>query len=637
MPAMRSEAAHLVEPDGQRDSGERELGPWNPGLESSLPRAFLPLATVFRPENVETGFGEAGEMSDVSGCPLIQMVRFRAGRLVVHELLVRVMTDLSVPVGRTYGDLGVNFRAIVGTILRDGIAVHAGEIEHLLCGIRQETERIVTRELRALLDGAEPRGAASRRSSFWRNLFGPPDPTTSRYVTVTPEDLALRHLESWRARCAASPHSLEAASCEALRCVATSMIGRRGFLIRDPALLVKLACTLVSNSYGSSRIGDLIEPWFRDVVEREGYHLLSAQAEPVVINVKGASASGKSTIRPYQRALVGRIGLDWSDFAVITPDVWRKFLLDYGSLGPARRYAGTLTGHEVEIIDRKLDRYMARKAAEGRISHLLIDRFRFDSFAVTPDTETGSQLLTRFGHRVYMQFMITPPHATVERAWKRGEQFGRYKAVEDLLAHNVEAYTGMPRLFFTWALRTDKEVHYEFLDNSVREGERPRTIAFGVNGAMTILDLRFLFDIERYRKIDIGARSADDVYADADASLPERNSGFLRDCVKRMTTIRFADHATGRVYARVDRGRLTALAADAPARADADADLAAALSAMGVSKSGAPTVEPEEDLRPSDAQTLGEWGRAIADCPDDAGLRPVTCEGPPRARHAPLA
>ena len=74
-----------------------------------------------------------------------------------------------------------------------------------------------------------------------------------------------------------------------------------------------------------------------------------------------------------------------------------------------------------------------------------------------------------------MFFMITPPEATVERAWIRGRQVGRYKAVDDLLAHNVEAYTGMPRLFFTWAAKKDKTVHYEFLDNDVPEGERPRT------------------------------------------------------------------------------------------------------------------------------------------------------------------
>ncbi len=56
----------------------------------------------------------------------------------------------------------------------------------------------------------------------------------------------------------------------------------------------------------------------------------------------------------------------------------------------------------------------------------------------------------------HMFFVITPPDATVERAWQRGLKFGRYKAVDDLLDHNVEAFTGMPNLSFTWALRTRK-------------------------------------------------------------------------------------------------------------------------------------------------------------------------------------
>ena len=79
--------------------------------------------------------------------------------------------------------------------------------------------------------------------------------------------------------------------------------------------------------------------------------------------------------------------------------------------------------------------------------HLLIDRFRFDSFVPNPE-EGSSRLLTRFGNLVYMFFMITPPAMTVERAWTRGVKVGRYQAVEDILAQNVEAYSGKPELFF---------------------------------------------------------------------------------------------------------------------------------------------------------------------------------------------
>jgi hypothetical protein len=71
------------------------------------------------------------------------------------------------------------------------------------------------------------------------------------------------------------------------------------------------------------------------------------------MNVKGAPASGKSTMRPLQKMLAGKLNLPWGEFALISPDIWRKFLLDYAALGTAYKYAGTLTGQEVEIIDRR--------------------------------------------------------------------------------------------------------------------------------------------------------------------------------------------------------------------------------------------------------------------------------------------
>jgi hypothetical protein len=107
-------------------------------------------------------------------------------------------------------------------------------------------------------------------------------------------------------------------------------------------------------------------------------------------------------MRPLQRILAKKLRFPWEEFALISPDIWRKFLLDYGSLGAAYKYTGTMTGHEVEIIDKKLDHHMARKAARGEMSHLLIDRFRFDSFVPAPEGYESTRLLTRFGDLVYM-------------------------------------------------------------------------------------------------------------------------------------------------------------------------------------------------------------------------------------------
>jgi hypothetical protein len=389
--------------------------------------------------------------------------------------------------------------------------------------------------------------------------------------------------------------------------LANAILISHGRLPRDAHVLSTLATGMLCNGYGSEMIGRRLEPWVHEAAAGEGYRLVPAQDRPVVMNIKGASASGKSTMRPLQRELAGKLGLDWQDFAVISPDIWRKFLLDYGSLGEASLYAGTLTGHELKIIDQKLDQYMARKAEERGISHLLIDRFRFDSFALDPDEEEGSRLLTRFGRVVYMFFMITPPEATVERAWFRGQQVGRYKAVDDLLAHNVEAYTGIPRLLFTWAARRDKSVHFEFLDNAVPEGERPRTAAFGRNSEMNVLDVKCLIDVERYQKIDVDARTADAVYPDGGALAPERNLGFLLNCARKMSAINFVDRGSGRIFARVEAGKMSWADPAALARALDDPDTRAGLLALApeCTQPASFAGRRPDRLEPDRMQTLG--------------------------------
>ena len=46
------------------DTVAAEYSAWNPGLESELPREYLPLATVFRDGNVLTGVAKAYELSE---------------------------------------------------------------------------------------------------------------------------------------------------------------------------------------------------------------------------------------------------------------------------------------------------------------------------------------------------------------------------------------------------------------------------------------------------------------------------------------------------------------------------------------------------------------------------------------------
>jgi hypothetical protein len=582
-------------------------GPWNPGVESEIPPGWLALSTLFRAENASRDFRTVQELHDLTGLALEELAVFRPERLVVHELLIRVTADLSVPDGPRVEDLGINFRRMVETILTRHLTPHLPAIIAEYERVKQAASQKIDAALEALFPAKTPAptssGVAVLLQAFRRAR-----------ETASEDEWTRGHrvLQAWAHAAQASESALERAACAALGRVVSALRAKHGRIWADRALIARLALGIACNEQGSEAIGALVEPHIRRAAEAEGYALLPSQSRPVVMNTKGASASGKSTLRPLQRALAGALGIAWSDFALISPDIWRKYLLDYSALGDACKYAGAFTGRELAIVDHKLDRYMARKAERGGMSHLLIDRFRFDSFAPDSD-EAGSNLLTRFGNRVYMFFMVTAPDETVERSWKRGLEVGRYKAVDDLLAHNVEAYNGMPQLFFTWALRENKDVHYEFLDNSVALGETPRSIAFGWNGELNVLDVKCMLDIDRYRKIDVNAKRPADVYPDHQAMAPENNTAFLAQCVRLLPVVNFADRDTGRIYARTESG---ALAWCDPECAEA------ALMKDAETRAGLAAVAPEllERLRTRDARaaprliaadryrTLGRWG-----------------------------
>src|SRR5262249_39907072 len=162
----------------------------------------------------------------------------------------------------------------------------------------------------------------------------------------TAEQRERRIILEWSNKAQVAGGRLEQSCLRALSTIATAVTARRGRLLTAKELFGDLAVRLVCNDFGSEAIGDAIAPLIQRAAVREGYLPLSPQERPVIMNVKGASASGKSTMRPLQRALARKLGFPWESFALISPDIWRKFLLDYGSLGSAYKYAGTMTGHE---------------------------------------------------------------------------------------------------------------------------------------------------------------------------------------------------------------------------------------------------------------------------------------------------
>ncbi|HEV3018881.1 MAG TPA: hypothetical protein VGY49_07670 [Burkholderiaceae bacterium] len=608
----------------EAEASARAAGPWNPGVKSRLPGRLLPLSTIFRPENVFAGVERVKELRDLTGLDFSELVSFRPERLALHELLIRVTADLSVSDGSRYEDLGINFRSITSTILARYLEPEMGRIAATYAQSRQALGEVVSQALAGAIDpGSGPTGATRRAgllSMFARR--------SERRAGVSLEDdgtSTLRLADQWEKKAieAEAAAGVErgadgpgAAAFRALARTFRALYGRVGNWRAARELVGSVAVDLACNEFCAAQIGRLVDQQVREAARREGYRLLPHCDPAVVMNTKGPSASGKSTLRPLQHVLADRIGVDWSDFALISPDIWRKQLLDYASLGPDHRYGGMLTSEELAIIDRKLDRYVERKAEQGRTSHLLMDRFRFGSF-VFQSERNADQLLSRFGQTIYFFFMITPPDALVERAWTRGLEYGRYKAVDDILAHSIEAYAGMPHLFLTWARRTDKMIHFEFLDNSVAQGQAPRTVAFGWNSQVFVLDAKGMMDVVRFRKVNVEATSPAELFSDSgeQALKPELNTDFLLQCVRQLHQVNFADQATGRIYLRIEEGRPVWVDSEALSAAVSDPHTRAGVLAVApgvLDRAAAPRQAPlhvADVLSPERICTLGSWGQ----------------------------
>ena len=528
-------------------SHEVEYGPWNPGIQSALPAALRHYVTLLRPENIFQPIEEVDEIATFTGLPVEEVVVFRPQRLATHELLIRVCANYSVSDGREYEDLGNNFRAMA----RKVHTVYLGDLEDQLEQNYDNARELVSNKVDREIDLLFRRETTDAKPSFWQSLFAK---NIIQKPTPPLEQLHRETVDQWETQSRDRNLDLHQQMIfRSLYRTVGAILIKHGRLVGDCTLLRSIATNHACNSVCSDTIGELIEPIIFKAAKEQGFKLLPIHQRPVVLNVKGASAAGKSTLRPMQQRLVRSLGLQWDEFALISPDIFRKYLLEYESLGDHFKYAGTCSGQELQIVDQKLDYYVAQKARSSGIPHLLIDRFRFDSFAAKSNQE-GSNLLTRFGAKVHMFYMITPPHATVERAWQRGLKVGRFKAVDDLIDHNIEAYNGMPQLFFTWALNADKDVSYEFLDNSVSLGDQPRSVAYGENGNLIIFDLDKLADIDRFQKLNTNAKTASQVY---ELTLQKQNSSltFFQSCIERLAQVEICDFDTGTIYARFCRGK----------------------------------------------------------------------------------
>ena len=525
---------------------------WNPGIESEIPPAYRELETIYNSANVFTTLAEVNELATETGLSPEELISFRPHRLVLHELIVRITADIVVLEGEYEEDLGINFRTIARKIFSKYVIPNLMQIEHGFETMWTQIEDITRRELEAALAPKTP--VVSAKPSFWSRLRG----AAPKRPAIAPQSRQEREFElinSYKQRGLNADDKFSRAVYRSLYRVLGSIATTRGFVGNDPEYLKNICVRHACNYLGSREIGSKVGKLVDEAIANEGYERIADAEKPILISLKGASAAGKSSLRPMLSQMMTDLGIEDHGYGTISPDIWRRMLLDYDTLGESYKYAGRFTSHEINIIDTKLDHYIRAKAEQRHsIPHLMVDRFRFDSFASEKITSVLHKTYVRYIDTMYMYFIVTPPEATVERGWERGLIRGRYKAVEDFLGHCIEAYAGMPKLLFKWLANDKPRYFFEFLDNSVAKGTYPELIARGTQGEMQIYRVRPLVDIERYQRLNVLATSPEQVAASPELLKVKNNLGFLRQCIAKFNLIEFVDIKTDTGFLAIRAG-----------------------------------------------------------------------------------
>ncbi|GAA0565551.1 hypothetical protein ACFQH5_02095 [Halomonas salifodinae] len=559
-----------------------EFSAWNPGLEAELPRRYKPLETIHRPANVYSRLSDISELRALTGLVEEELVAFRAERLVLHELIVRVTADVVVLEGEEEELLGQHFRSIALKILSDYLIPQLPAFQQAYDRLYDEIHGRVG-DILATAFAPEPVAVdpepVSRLSRWFGKRPSPQKPADHRSIEERHHDV----IRGIKDKGLAAEAELERAIYKSAYRVLNSIGGTQGHIGVERELLATLITRHACNDFGSRHLGERIAPHVERAMQVEGYARLPCAREPILISLKGASAAGKSSLRHFLKDTLRDLGIQPDQYGTISPDIWRRLLLDYEALGEAYKYAGRLAGKEVKLIDAKLDRYIRDKARRTpSIPNLLIDRFRFDSFAMDKVPQLLDATYAKHVATMYFYFVVTPPEATVERGWERGLARGRYKAVEDFLGHCVEAYDGMPKLLFKWLDSRHPRLEYTFLDNSVPKHTPPTTIAHGTREVLHILAPLGLVNIDRYKRINTLATCPAEVYPDDESLAISRNCTFLKQCLAKVPEVRFIDEASGEVYLQASAGRFSVVDAAILRAQRADPELAELFTALGV-------------------------------------------------------
>ena len=229
---------------------------WNPGLLSTIPPHLNNLITLFNKDNAFASYVNTQEAMHLTGLSMARLADLNFERMAVHELLIRVTAELSVPDGPSYEYLGLQLRGMVETIHHQYLKPEMSSLSQAYDAFRAEGKKDLLSILAGEIKTNPPQD--QKQNKGWLGWLKPKKTKKTGASTLSRDQADLNKIQEWTNNAHGEADPKRSAQLASLAEIGRGILGQRGRLSPDHDLMADLALRLYCQDYGTLEVRRLV-------------------------------------------------------------------------------------------------------------------------------------------------------------------------------------------------------------------------------------------------------------------------------------------------------------------------------------------------------------------------------------------
>ncbi len=232
------------------------------------------------------------------------------------------------------------------------------------------------------------------------------------------------------------------------------------------------------------------------------------------IVLAGAAGTGKSSIlETIEEYAQQTLSIARDDIVKISTDAHRNIVGRDGLVGEDKKMGARLTQDESTLISLRAHERMERKIEKGAAPHMLLE----GPFPTPQRFKWGTQN----NGKLHLFVITTPVKLSIERAYNRGSQTGRYIPTYSILGGH---HTIAKDIFVRINAFKNQDIQFSILNTDVPLGEKPITLLSGntVNRSIHIFDRKKMAEFCGNKNINISAKNPGELFKDTKNKVSEK-------------------------------------------------------------------------------------------------------------------